>query len=302
MSDEQNEIKPSAREQVFPEPTVGSLIYNDNGEVLLIRSPKWGEMWHIPGGHVELGETSIEALQREIMEETGLEIDNIEFIGWQDAVYPEFYYKKKHFIFLDFCARAAGGKITASDEMTEWVWIEPRRALKELKIDLFTIKTIGFFLERLSKKDGDNKDYEAKWKCALADYDNLKKDIAREKAEIGRFASALAASEFAGIYDNFKKAFGHLPDAGENCEEYKKKVEQWAAGIDFIKKQFGETLKQSGLEEIKTVGEKFNPALHETMGEEDGAGQPAGIVLKEIEGGYKIGDKVIKAAKVIVSK
>ncbi len=154
-------------------------------------------------------------------------------------------------------------------------------------------------VEELKKKVVE---LEGKWRRALADYDNLKKETAREKAEMGKFASALAAYEFAAIYDNFKKAAGLLPEAGEDLEEYKKKVEQWAVGIEHIKKQFGETLKQLGLEEIKTAGEKFNPVWHEAVGEEAVENVEAGQVLREVEGGYKIGGKVMKAAKVVVSK
>jgi len=145
-------------------------------------------------------------------------------------------------------------------------------------------------------------EYFNNWKRALADYDNLKKSIAREKVEMAQFAKGLAAYDFAAIYDNFKKAAAHLPEAGEDFEEYKKKVSQWALGIDFIKKQFAETLKQLGLEEIKITGEKFNPSWHEALGEEAVEGVEPGLVLKEIEGGYKMGDKVIKAAKVVISK
>ena len=126
-------------------------------------------------------------------------------------------------------------------------------------------------------------EYFNNWKRALADYDNLKKQTAREKTEMGQFARSLAAYEFAAIYDNFKKAATHLPEAGDNLEEYKKRVNQWAVGIDFIKKQFGEVLKQFGLEEVKTVGEKFNPAWHEAAGEEKVENSEPGIVLKEIE-------------------
>lgn len=283
----------SAREQIFPEPTVGPLIYNDKGEVLLIKSPKWGEMWHIPGGHVELGETSEEALRREILEETGLEIDQIEFIGWQDAVYPKFFHKKRHFVFLDFCARASGGKIRASNEMTEWVWIDPVKALQELTIDPFTIKTVQFYLNLLAKKEG----YEAKWKRALADYDNLKKETLKEKEAIGKFASALAAMEFTMVYDNYKKALVHKPEITDS-----KKVEQWIIGVEHIKNQFVSILKQMGVEEIKTVGEKFDPQFHEAVGEEEATDQKPGVIIKEVDGGYKIGERVVKAAKVIISK
>ncbi|KKR49108.1 MAG: Protein GrpE [Candidatus Magasanikbacteria bacterium GW2011_GWC2_40_17] len=134
------------------------------------------------------------------------------------------------------------------------------------------------------------------WKRALADYDNLKKEVAREKTEMGQFAKGLAAMSFLEVYDNFKKALQHQP----KLEEKEADVKNWVLGLSFIKKQFAETLKELGIEEIKTVGEKFDPKLHEAIGEEEG--EKTGVIVKEIEGGYTAGGKILKAAKVIVSK
>ncbi len=134
------------------------------------------------------------------------------------------------------------------------------------------------------------------WKRALADYDNLKKEMTKEREEIGRFAQAMAGMRFIEVYENFKKAFGE--DAANSTNE------QWVAwkkGIEHIKNQFADVLKQMGIEEIKTIGEKFNPACHEAVGEEKVEDKEAGKVVREIEGGYKIGEKVLKAAKVIVT-
>ena len=84
----------------------------------------------------------------------------------------------------------------------------------------------------------------------------------------------------------------------------------WLEGVKHVKNQFASALKDLGVEEIKTVGEKFDPNLHEAAGEEatpssDGVStsfrQPC-IIIREITGGYKMGDKVVKAAKVIISK
>lgn len=140
-------------------------------------------------------------------------------------------------------------------------------------------------------------EYLNNWKRALADYDNLKRETAKEKAEMVKFAQAMSAMNFIGVYDNYKKALAHKPDAADS-----KSVEQWFIGVEHIKKQFVEILKQLGIEEIKTVGEKFDPAMHEAVGEEAVDGGDVGKILKEVEGGYKMGEKVIKAAKVIVSK
>ena len=60
--------------QQFPEPTVGALIFNPEGKLLLMRSHKWRDKYVVPGGHIELGEHIEDALKREVKEETGLDV------------------------------------------------------------------------------------------------------------------------------------------------------------------------------------------------------------------------------------
>lgn len=142
-------------------------------------------------------------------------------------------------------------------------------------------------------------EYLAGWKRALADYQNLRKEVAAEKESLGKFALASAALTFVPIYDNFKTAFSHAPALDASPESAKFK--QWLDGVEHIKKQMSEALMSLGVEEIKTVGEKFDARFHETAGEEAVEGQAAGEIIREVSGGYKIGDKVIKAARVIVA-
>ena len=269
--------------KVYPEPTVGPIIYNKEGKILLIQNNKWGDFWHIPGGHIEMGETSDEALKREIKEETGLEIDNIEFIGWQDAIYPKAFFKKKHFIFLNFCAKLAGGKITKSDEMEEYIWIKPREALKKLKIVSYTIKTIQFYLKH---KEGKEADYSEKYKRALADYQNLLKQTAKEKQEFVKYANEQLIYEILPVYDNLKLALMHSKGVKDN--------NSIREGVKYVLKQFGDALKNAGVEEIKTAGMKFD---HNTMEAIEGKGDK---VKKEVKAGYLLNRKVIAPAKVVL--
>src|SRR3990167_5179660 len=89
-------------EQKYPEPICGALIFNPADKIFLMKSHKWKDKYVIPGGHIELGERIEDALKREIKEETGLDIHDIEFICFQEFVYGEEFWKKKHFIFFDF--------------------------------------------------------------------------------------------------------------------------------------------------------------------------------------------------------
>ena len=67
-------------------------------------------------------------------------------------------------------------------------------------------------------------------------------------------------------------------------------------------KQFGDILKSHGIEEVETVGKTFDPSCHEAVGEEESEEYVEGTVVKELDAGYKIKDKVIKVAKVILAK
>jgi molecular chaperone GrpE len=284
------EVKNKNEIKQYPEPTVGTIIYNNKEEILLIKCPKWGDFWHIPGGHIEIGETSEEALRREVKEETGLEIDKIEFIGWQDAIYPKEFFRKKHFIFLDFCAKMSGGEVKKSREMMEYVWINPKKALETLKINSYTIRTIQYYLKHQRSKEMD---YHDKYKRALADYQNLIKQTAREKEEFAKFANERLIMEILPVYDNLKVSLSHIGD--------EEKKNGWVEGIKHIAGQFKNILEIMGVEKIKTRGEKFDPNTMEAVGEEEtGEEEKDGMVARELSAGYKLKGKVIRAARVAV--
>ena len=132
--------------QVFPEPTVGALIINDDGEILLCESYKWPNIYTVPGGHVELGETFEEALKREIKEEVGLDVKVEELLSIQQVIYPKEFWKRAHFVFLDFLCRAEGAQNVRIDgnEIQNTLWVDPKKALN-LNIDRY----LRHFLLRL---------------------------------------------------------------------------------------------------------------------------------------------------------
>ena len=92
-------------EQKFPEPTAGALIFNPEGRILLMKSHKWKDRYVMPGGHIELGEKIEDALKKEIKEEAGLDIYDLEFICFQEFIFNNAFYKKKHFIFFDYSCK-----------------------------------------------------------------------------------------------------------------------------------------------------------------------------------------------------
>ena len=119
----------------FPVATVGALIFDNHGQVLMIRTHKWSNRWGIPGGKIERGEPCGEALRREIREETALEIDDIQFVMVQDCIEPDEFYVPAHFLLLNYTAKRRAGEVVLNDEAEEFVWIDPRQALHELDLN-----------------------------------------------------------------------------------------------------------------------------------------------------------------------
>lgn len=140
-------------------------------------------------------------------------------------------------------------------------------------------------------------EYKQGWQRAQADYVNLQKETAKQKSEWMQMIKGDIVESFIPVYDNFKKAFAHSTSDGDN-----KQFENWKKGIEYIMKQFGDVLKQNNIEEIKTVGEMFDPSKHEIVGEEPSETAQEHEIVKEVDGGYMSGGKVMKVAKVIVAK
>lgn len=113
-----------------PVVTVGALIFNGSGEVLMIRTQKWSNLWGIPGGKIKWGEPSKDALRREIKEETNLDITNIEFTLLQDCIHSKEFYRDAHFVLLNYTCRCTGqSDVKLNEEAREFRWVTLDAAL-----------------------------------------------------------------------------------------------------------------------------------------------------------------------------
>jgi nucleoside triphosphatase len=134
-------------EQQYPEPTVGALILNPDGELLLVRSHKWHVRYTLPGGHVELGESLEEAVIREAKEETGLDVFDPEFLTYQQFIFDDSFYKERHFIFFDFLCRTEDRAVILNHEAEDYLWVRPEEALS-LEVSPFLKKALRVYLDR----------------------------------------------------------------------------------------------------------------------------------------------------------
>lgn len=133
--------------QKYPEAIVGALILNPKGEIFLMRSYKWRNKYVIPGGHIELGEKMEEAIKREIKDETGLDIYDIEFLCFQEFIYDKAFWKKRHFLFFDFVCRTKTPKVKLNSEGQEFIWVSLSKALR-LPIEPYTKKALKEYLKK----------------------------------------------------------------------------------------------------------------------------------------------------------
>ncbi len=113
-----------------PAVAVGGLVYNDEGKILLARSPKWDIGWLIPGGHVEWCEKLEDAIKREIKEETNIDISEMSFLIVSENIFKRSDGKTKHFVFVDYACKFKNGPIKLNEELEKVEWFEPEEALK----------------------------------------------------------------------------------------------------------------------------------------------------------------------------
>jgi nucleoside triphosphatase len=138
--------------QNYPEATVGALIVNNQGQILLVKSYKWGDRYTVPGGHIELGERSQQAVKREIKEEVGLDVEPVKILMVQEAVFPRDYIKHEHYIFMDYLCRAVSSDVKVDNkEIQEYLWISPNGAL-QLDLESFTRNLVNEYLTIANKK------------------------------------------------------------------------------------------------------------------------------------------------------
>jgi len=115
-----------------------------------MRSHKWKGKYVMPGGHIELGETMVDALKREIREETGMKIYDIEFITLQEFIYDNRFWKRRHFIFFDFACKTKSTKVKLNSEGQEYIWASLKNASK-LPVEPYTRRTIELYKKHIRK-------------------------------------------------------------------------------------------------------------------------------------------------------
>jgi len=127
-----------------------------------------------------------------------------------------------------------------------------------------------------------------------AELDNYRKRVAREKEEAIRYANSSLLESLLPILDNFELGLG----AAKSTPEAAGIVQ----GLGMVRKQFEDFLRDHGVETLDAEGKPFDPNLHEAVAQEASADVPEGNVIRQLRRGFKLKDRLIRPATVVVSK
>lgn len=127
-----------------------------------------------------------------------------------------------------------------------------------------------------------------------AEFENYRKHVIRERAELQKYAAERVLHDVLGVLDNFERAL-EAKVTTENLKTY-------AQGVEMTAAELKSTLSKHGVVEMKSEGVPFDPAVHEALSSEASSAVPEGHVLRVLKKAYKINDKLLRPAQVIVAK
>jgi molecular chaperone GrpE len=162
----------------------------------------------------------------------------------------------------------------------------------EVQPDSISVEELQDLKARAAKAD-ENWD---KYLRAVADLDNYRKRVAREKEELARFTSERVVAALLPALDNLERAI-------EAAQAHGAENSSLLEGLTQVYNQFRRTLVEFGLLEIIAgVGQPFDPNLHEAVSQVDSAAHEEGHVIEQLQRGYKLADRLLRPARVVVSK
>lgn len=129
---------------------------------------------------------------------------------------------------------------------------------------------------------------------ARADLDNFRKRALREKEEAIRYANNGLLEKLLPVVDNFELGL----DAAKSATDAASVLQ----GMEMVHRQLHDFIRGQGLEEVAAAGEKFDPNRHDAVSQEFSADVPEGHIVRQVRKGYKIKDRLVRAASVVVSK
>jgi molecular chaperone GrpE len=144
---------------------------------------------------------------------------------------------------------------------------------------------------KLSEAEKQRDEYLGGWQRTKADFINYKKEEMKHMEDVARYGNESLIKDLISVLDNFDLGLRTMEKAGP--------VER---GIYLIRSQIDDILKKRGLEKVSVkAGDEFDPMIAEAMAEVP-SDRPPGVIVEEVEPGYRLHDKILRPARVIISK
>ena len=166
---------------------------------------------------------------------------------------------------------------------------EEDESSEEDLIELDPIKALEKDLQKTKNELAEQKDSFVRLQ---AETDNFRKRLSREKDEFSQYANERLFKELIPIFDNLERA---LEDPSNDTKSLKERLEM-------ILKQFSSFLEKEKVEQIKAIGEKFDPTVHEVLTSEESNEHEENTIISEFVKGYTINNRVLRPSQVVISK
>jgi molecular chaperone GrpE len=147
--------------------------------------------------------------------------------------------------------------------------------------------------ERLEAAEAQAAEYLEGWQRARAEFSNARKRLEKSRLEARRKSTVEVIGKLLPILDDFGRALENVPEAIA--------ADEWFEGIALINRKLRGILDEENIERIDAVGTPFDPNYHEAVMQEESDEYESGVVIKELQSGYRLGERVIRPAMVIVA-
>ncbi len=149
-------------------------------------------------------------------------------------------------------------------------------------------------VDPLEEAQGEARKFKDQWMRTAADFDNFRKRSRREIEDARKSGREDVLRELLPVFDNLERALTSAQRASD--------IKGVAEGLTMVMKQFEGTLGRMGITKVPAVGHPFDPSVHEAIQQVETDDHPAGQVVSEVQPGYMQGEKLVRAAMVVVAK
>lgn len=290
MKKEVNASFQISQKAIIYDPETKKFLIAKQADVDRVFTQKFGP-WDLFGGRIDKGEENIpSSLQREILEESGL--SQCEIAGSVDMYLAENGHGPVMLIGQLVFYR--GGEIVLSEEHTEYAWVTAEEVEKNEEYHEWLKRFVAGAKKRMMEQG-----YLNDLQRLQADFSNYKKRQQESQKELAGYLIEKLVLDLIPVLDNFRMATNHVPESS--------KSDPWVTGIQYIEKQLEDVLTANGMQVIEAnVGDVFDPRVHEAISQENNGSEEEKSdnaetkIVKVLQKGYKLGDRIIRPVKVTV--